>query len=235
MYTKVMKISVRWMPSHLKEGDVRPDGVSELDVLGNDHADKLAGEAAKAVELSNADTCQFINYTRLVGRVQNRLATILLHLPRREHIRKARDPTVPNPTRHQLLKDTSHTIVSSGNRYTCTKCHSSFHVTDSVFKSWLQTTCIPVALQSVSDRPRPLTDIDVFHIGNKITHASHTLHIYRGLIYCCRCGARAGSNQIRKLAKVCETAASGSPGRLVIDRINAGRKPSGVLKWPDEL
>jgi hypothetical protein len=235
MYTNAIKISVRWMPSHLKEGDERPVGVSELDVLGNDQADLLAKEAAKAVELSHASTLQFLHYTKLVSKIQNRLATILLYLPRREHNRKVKEPRVLKPTSHQLLQETNHSVVSSGNRYTCTKCHSSFHVSDPAFKSWLQCACMPVAEHSVYDKPRPLNDADVFHIGNRVTHVSHVLYMYRGLIYCNKCGARAGVNRIRKLANVCETAARASPGRLVIDRINAGMKPSGIVKWPDEL
>jgi hypothetical protein len=42
-----LSIHVRWMPSHLKPDDIRPEGVSVLDVIGNNFADIQAGEAAK--------------------------------------------------------------------------------------------------------------------------------------------------------------------------------------------
>ena len=94
---------------------------------------------------------------------------------------------------------------------------------------------MPVAACSAYDRPRPLDKADVFHIGRQVTHVSHVLYMYRGLIYCSKCGARAGASRLRKLAKVCEPAVPGSTGRLVLDRINAGIKPPGIVKWPDEL
>ena len=46
---KCIRLSVRWMPFHLKPEDERPEGVSQLDVVGNSKADKFAGEAAKLV------------------------------------------------------------------------------------------------------------------------------------------------------------------------------------------
>ena len=44
--TNLLKIQVRWMPSHLADEDERPDGVSLMDVRGNRHADVQAGRAA---------------------------------------------------------------------------------------------------------------------------------------------------------------------------------------------
>ena len=38
------------MPSHLKSGDARPEGVTETDVIGNALADKFAGESASKVQ-----------------------------------------------------------------------------------------------------------------------------------------------------------------------------------------
>ena len=44
--TRQLVVTVRWMPSHLKEEDERPPGVSLEDVRGNVFADVQAGLAA---------------------------------------------------------------------------------------------------------------------------------------------------------------------------------------------
>ena len=41
-----LNLTLRWMPSYLKEDDDLPPGVSLLDVQGNAHADHHAGVAA---------------------------------------------------------------------------------------------------------------------------------------------------------------------------------------------
>ena len=51
LYKKAIKLYVRWMRSHLKPTDKRPEGVFELDVLGSKHADDFANKAAKSVEV----------------------------------------------------------------------------------------------------------------------------------------------------------------------------------------
>ena len=43
---KAIKLTVRWMPSHRKDEDERPEGASLQDVLGNRLADLYAGNAA---------------------------------------------------------------------------------------------------------------------------------------------------------------------------------------------
>ena len=49
MFQKALLVEVRWVPSHLLEEPTKGvyDCVSDLDILGNDRADKLAGQAAK--------------------------------------------------------------------------------------------------------------------------------------------------------------------------------------------
>jgi hypothetical protein len=66
--TKHLLIKVRWMPAHLSTTDELPTGVSSVDVLANDHADRLAKEAAAVIQLSKAVTCQYIYNAKLVGK-----------------------------------------------------------------------------------------------------------------------------------------------------------------------
>ena len=216
-------------------GDVLPDGVSPLDVIASDHANRLAKEAAASVQLSNAQTSQYLHYSSLVARIQKRLATILLCLPNREKKRKEKEPKPPTVKRDQLLLNTSHTIVCSRNRYSCSKCQNSFHTSDPSFNTWLQTPCMPLEAVVAHDKPRPVDNYSVLHIGNSVTHVSHKLFIFKGMIYCNSCGARAGANQIRKLSKICVPTKPESAGQRVIDSIRAGKRPAGATSWPDEL
>jgi hypothetical protein len=88
IFSKDLIILVRWMPLHLKQGDELSVGVSLPDVIANGHADRLAKEAAASVQLSHANTSQYMHYSRLVSRLQKRLATILLYIPTRKTVRR---------------------------------------------------------------------------------------------------------------------------------------------------
>ena len=86
--------TVRWMPSHLEEADsskVRPADVSDLDIDGNSHADKLAGQAAELVLLPNAVAVPIMIIIQRLYHVQKRLATILLFLPDRQTYKKRKN------------------------------------------------------------------------------------------------------------------------------------------------
>ena len=58
---KTIELTVKWMPSRLKEGDPRPKGVSELGVIANDHADQLARKAADLVQSPILVTSNYIS------------------------------------------------------------------------------------------------------------------------------------------------------------------------------
>ena len=61
---KAVKLSVRWIPSHLKDDDERPPSVSLDDVKGNRLADELAGKAATrlALPLHVAGPCLYYGW-----------------------------------------------------------------------------------------------------------------------------------------------------------------------------
>ena len=69
---KALKVTVRWMPSHLanKPNAIRPDDVTDSDIIGNDLADKYAGIASELVQvpLNVAVKCE--HYYKLVKLIQ---------------------------------------------------------------------------------------------------------------------------------------------------------------------
>ena len=219
---KHLILTVRWMPSHIKDGKkVRPSSVSDLDILANDKADELAGEAAELYQLPNAIANNIINNYLLVQRIQKRLASILLWLPTRE------SKSNPNPnndiikeTKSFLLSQTKHIVQIKNNRYHCKVCLNSFSAADPNAKRWLKSSCTApfVGTSSAEEKPTKLNDI--IHIGNKSSHVSHDLYKYKQTIYCNNCGAH-GSAKFVLLSKPCQAAKSA--GLRTLSSINSGQ------------
>ena len=68
-------------------------------------------------------------------------------------------------------------------------------------------------------------------IGRQAIHSSHKPYIYRGLVYCNKCGAYSGTGRkIDNLVKECS-----EPTRWGKDNkkfINDGKLPRGLNRWP---
>ncbi|MDP6586649.1 MAG: hypothetical protein QF535_18485 [Anaerolineales bacterium] len=183
---KQIHISVRWIPSHLKDGvKVRPDDVSDIDIAANDKADELAGEAAARCTIPQSIATNHIYYVHLVKNIQQRLTTILMCLPHRDAIKSCKEPKV-KIDKKQLIEESSHDIKIVDNRYYCSKCLNSFAAGDTSTKHWLCASC-PGKPQIAAFRPEKI--MDIVHRGNNSSHVSHDLYNYKGLIYCNKCGA----------------------------------------------
>ena len=235
IYDKGLRVGVRWMPSHLGLGidDPRPEGVSHLDVLSNDRADHYAAEAAGNVQLPKSITSPHIHHIKLTKYIQRRLATILISLPARDREKCDKPEPTPRIKLCDLIISTSHKIVHKDNRLFCSECMSNFSTTDPSCKLWLQTKCSSFNKSSTlaSQTFQPFRIHDTIHRGKSVSHSSHELMNYRGLIYCNKCGARAGENQFRYLARQCEP--PGNTGTLLLSRINSGQLPYGFSNWPE--
>ena len=67
-------------------------------------------------------------------------------------------------------------------------------------------------------------------IGFLSTHPTHVLTVYRGILYCSRCGCR-GISKLHNLARTC-----GEPkaaGMALLKAIKNTKLPCGVDAWPD--
>ena len=87
-------------------------------------------------------------------------------------------------------------------------------------------------LNSAIDRPRPLS-AEIFQVGSKSIHVSHKLNIFKGLMYCRRCGCRAstkGASFIKKLSHPCMP--PGAHGLENLKRLSQGKLPRRVTQWP---
>ena len=216
------------MPAHLKETDARPEGVSELDVKGNAFADCFAGEAAREVQVSLNVSVECAYYYSLVKKIQWRILTIIMNLPERTKHRTVRTPKEIAQSLDDKCAESSHVLERQGDRFTCTKCRDSFRSKDPAFQHWLAGICIEVVSDS---RPNPIENR--LHLGNQYVHFTHSLSVHRGLVYCCKCGGRCGSNQIRLLARACEPPLD--YGCNTLKAISADKLPQGLEVWPDML
>ena len=164
-----------------------------------------------------------------IKQIQKRLATIGMYLPERRKKPEAVAERVLPKKRDQLLSETSHSIVMKNDRYYCAVCKNSFRIKDPSMKHWLALQC--KAPSESLDTHKPVKLNASIHIGNRVTHSSHYLCSFRGVVYCNTCGARAGSNQIRHLGTQCEPPTAG--GLIVLRAIANGQMPPGVTEWPE--
>jgi len=70
----------------------------------------------------------------------------------------------------------------------------------------------------------------IIQIGGSSTHVSHDLHVYKGHLYCNKCGSK-GLSRLRNLAVPCEE--PGPYGKSQLRAINKGKLPPGLDEWPD--
>ena len=88
--TRSIKLTDRWMPSHLLEaGETPPGGVSRTDILANELADKHASKAAKQhqISLNVATSLNYFYYYYSGRRIQKRLAEIITCLPNHNNLK----------------------------------------------------------------------------------------------------------------------------------------------------
>jgi hypothetical protein len=220
------------MPSHLKDDDPLPPNVTREDVVGNRLADTLAGKAANRFVLPLHITGPYLYYASLTKKIQHRLTTILTNLPSRNraNLKESKPFLVRCPSVQELIVESTHVVHSDSTRVGCARCHNNFALHDPILKHWLGSACSAIATSY--DRPVPLP-FEELHIGNKFTHISHQLNKFRGLIYCRKCGCRAGRALLRKLSEKCQPP---TPyGLLAIQALKDGKLPPNLKVWPDGM
>ena len=227
---KNIRLTVRWMPSHRKDSDELPIGVSKRDVVGNNFADVEAGKAAVLHEVDLNASTNLLHYRYLAGRIQRRIVAILQSLPKRTNIEKPlRIPFRPADL-EALLPHSQHVLYFSGDYVCCARCRASYKKQSCHVRRWMISDCLNIG--DNNDRPRPVPP-DFLNIGNKSIHHSHSLNIFKGLIYCRNCGCRAQAgrrNSIRKLAISCQPPTD--YGKLSITALRQGKPPPNLGGWP---
>ncbi len=216
------------MPSHLDTKTVRPSNVTDIDVKGNCHADKLAGDIARQLCVPLNVSAPVLYYHQLAKRIQHRLATILIHLPSRNK-NKLYKQSIPRQHLSTAIAESNHIMHEERGRIRCARCRRSYHLGDPKVKAWLAASCPGIGADH--DKPVPLKH-DSIHLGRNNSHPhTHNIYIFKGLIYCNTCGAR-GISHFNKLSHPCDPPSDF--GLATLKAINSGRLPPNVTHWPDE-
>ena len=223
------------MPSHLEDGKkIWPAHVSNVDVAGNQLADKYASLAAQKAmkELPPQIIADVTFYYALVKRIQKRIIVIIQNLPERKRKQTVLSPKELKPKLDDLLNESNHVLVRQDGRIHCKVCLSCFNETDPLMKKWIMSACTGIH-SSTSSHIKPVHIYDKFlHIGNQFIHYTHQLQVFKGLVYCGKCGYRKGTNQVRNLARSCIP--PDTYGARNLKAILDGKLPHGLDQWPDQ-
>ncbi len=219
------------MPSHLLD---KPNkgvytGVSLEDILGNDRADKLADSAATKACVSLDVSAPVLYYINLVKRIQKRLVAVLVSLPNRTKPKQELTHFAPQLSLAELSASSSHVLFEHEGRSKCARCLCSYSNNDPALRHWLKGQCI--TLNSNIDRPLKLEFAHI-HLGNMCAHVTHSLYIFKGLIFCFKCGVRAGSFGMKSMSKPC--APPTEYGAQSIAALRQCKLPPNLTSWPAE-
>jgi hypothetical protein len=116
---KGITLVFKWMPSHIKTLAAKrakaPAWVTDFEIEGNDQADRLADAAAVKFEQPLSAATPVLEFRKLLVAIQMRLLTILMTLPKRPEVHKAK-----------LLKEPMLPIINRAN----IKGHDTFLIGD---------------------------------------------------------------------------------------------------------
>jgi hypothetical protein len=225
---KSINFTLRWMPSHLKVTDELPPGVTRLDVIGNDFADKEAGKAAIKHGVDLNASVNVLYYRNLARRIQQRIVAIIQSLDKRKREVKEVKVLIPKPDPQALFPFSSHAAFVCGNNIKCARCFANMDKHNPGVRQWLLRDCPNI--NQDSDRPKPLAH-EYCHFGSKPLHISHRLNIFKGLVYCRRCGCKTTSHTgLKGLAGQCM--APSNFGIRTLKALSEGKLPPKVMSWP---
>jgi len=233
--SKNITLRVRWMPSHLDEHPEKekPEWVTEHDICGNDHADRLVKASSRVADLSMDQVSRPIWNIHLTKAIQKRFICILMSLPARRQ--PFRPPQVPRqrpdkPSLENILSRTQHELfLNQHGQYVCIHCKSMHNFKAKSFQQWALSPCIPCKIQHF----QATTLASQVRVGNNITHASHSMSSYRGLLHCIRCGSIA-TTKLHLLSKECPGKPNSNYGVRNKKYIQRGALPPGVDMWPED-
>ena len=128
------------------------------------------------------------------------------------------------------MNKSMHVAFFQGERIACARCFDKLPVKGECTRSWLKGICHK--LHKEGDRPVPLVNQTV-QLAHQTSHPSHKLYIYRGFIFCYRCG-HYGKTRFVNLARACVPPSSQySHGAKALKALKAGKRPPGEAQWPD--
>ena len=162
--------------------------------------------------------------------IQNRLATIITHLPNRNRTKDKPLPKPPKASKDQAVAESEHQLSVEKMVVTCSVCLSKCNINSTCFWEFIKSKCSPANKPSQHNVIAINGQVRVF---NNISHTSHSMFSYRGIKYCGLCGYMAGE-KMRSLKQQCKGIHGRTAhGQRVLDAIAANILPPNVSAWPD--
>ena len=231
--SKHLQFVLEFVPSHLHDKPnkhlVQTCWSCPLAVIANTCADTIAEHAAERVCVPPSSSTPILHAIKLVTCIQLRLHCIMCNHTKRERTPIEQAPKVIDHSLAEVASMSDHLAYFSHLRISCAKCCSSVSsLVPALAKDWLRAPCH--AIHPPVAKPHKLPLYSCILIGRQVTHKSHSLYLYRGLLYCNKCGSR-GEMMIKKLALPCEKPTVSGLG--ILKRINDAKLPVGLTSWPD--
>ena len=254
LHERGVTVQVYKVKAHLTEADVLAGTVTRHQFRGNDKADELAKELAN--ELANHEHAKCVEFADAQAYLcLNRLYTVAVRRLAERPRPSARPPVIRvlQPTLIDIYhQGTGCRLMPKGRHLQCFKCLQVFHregIHSGDGRATLRSVAQEGALQcpgeptwlpplAYSGMPRRLDPtIGVPMYGRCMLHASHTLHILNGLIFCDKCSAYTTSKRVALLGQPCPghligtaSAIASAHGRLL--RMRAGFHPQHGGHFP---
>jgi hypothetical protein len=254
LHDRGISIQVHKVKAHLTEADVLAGTVTRHQFRGNDKADELA--KALANELADHSHARCVEFADAQAYLcLNRLYTIAVRRFAERPKASPRPPVISvlRPTLVEFFhQGTGCRLVAKGRNLQCIKCLQIFNK-DGIISGGGRATLRSIAEEKAltcpgeptwvppeaySGMPRRLDpQVGVPMYGHCLMHASHTLHIVSGIIYCDKCSAYTTSKRVALLGQPC-------PGRLIgtasaiasahnrLQRMRSGRHPQHSGRFP---
>ena len=227
--SKNLDFRLFWVQGHLDT--VAPVGdFPAIFVAANLAADVFADKAAHRCQLSPSTTTEVLLRTKLVKRIQLRLARIVI-----SHVEKSsfeQRPTTNRPKQasiHECIELSSHHLVEEASGWRCLICHSRVSKNAQSLRVWLASACMPI-VRNLSDKCDEHPSWFPIQVGSSIIHSSHTVRSYRGIFFCTQCG-HFGAQKLVCLARQCNMHTT-KASQKHLDSLMRLELPTKSMVWP---
>ena len=195
-------------------------------------ADKFADVAAGKAQLLMGTISWVLKKLSLVKRIQARIAAVVISLPHRTKQAKPFKERTRPYSWMDLLDHTDHTISMDGTQLWCAVCMQT--ATNPSAKREILSQWCPGPQGHLSSHKVVKMPSQV-RVNKLITHCSHALSSYRGVMFCTECGSLA-TVKLNNLHRQCPARAGAtSHGVQCINRLSKGIRPNGVDYWPHDI
>jgi ribonuclease HI len=193
-------------------------GIRDTDWAANDAADKLAERAAAEAQLPGSAVAEVQRLDADTLKVQQHLAAVALDVAKKaptlygpsSRLQRRAEASARARDRREELEEarrlTTHSLDESGRCRNCLRGPAGAQPT----LAFLREAC--------TGRPFAI-------------HATHTMHLTRGLWWCERCGG-IGHRKFQKLSRECKPPTAHAV--RTIARLKRGDRPYHLSQWPDE-